>query len=686
MGAAGGNHSCAVTEQGTVKCWGDNEYGQLGDGTTTDRDAPVDVLGLPEVVSVSPGPTTTCAITSAGGVWCWGANSVGQLGDGSTTPRHLPGPVAGLASGVTSISVGSEYACAVTDADEALCWGWNAYGQLGDGTTDDRLVPTPVSGLPAGARRIAAAQYHTCALDLDGAAWCWGDPGSGMPQSSVPVAVPGLGSGLVDIAVGSLFGDSNQRACARTQGGAVLCWGGLLGGAYSEGGSAAVVPGLESGVAALALGSVHSCALMATRQVRCWGRNEYGQLASSEFEISFDEEPAAVYGLTGGALSVSAGWFHTCVVVPGDGMRCWGSDHDGQVGDGPPPAPSATPLPVVGLGSGATHISANPYDPSLSSTCAVANGDAWCWGAFASNPVAGFPPHIPTQVPGFASGVTDISNSGGLACVLATDGSVGCSGPAELSAFAWSPGSATAVSAGGSSVCALLPGGGIQCQGAEMLWDDTWGPYISHWTHTPVGSGMVGVDGFCGLSSAGAVSCWQRHGAPVVVPGLASGIAKYEDGCGITTGGTLLCPGTAIQPIPELSAVTDVSVGSQHMCAVAGGDVYCWGDNARLQLGVPSPVYSEDPVQVPLGESAVEVAAGAAHTCAVTASGAVYCWGANEQGERGDGSVPRPVVPVPVLGLEGVAVPALGAPWRLLLVLGLGVVARARTRAAVSLR
>jgi hypothetical protein len=153
----------------------------------------------------------------------------------------------------------------------------------------------------------------------------------------------------------------------------------------------------------------------------------------------------------------------------------------------------------------------------------------------------------------------------------------------------------------------------------------------------------------------------------VVVPELASGIAKYEDGCGITTAGTLLCPEGAIPPIPDLSGVTDVSAGSQHMCAVAGGNVHCWGDNTDLQLGVPAPAYSETPVQVPLGESAVEVAAGTAHTCAITSSGAVFCWGANVAGERGDGSVPRPLVPVPVLGLEGVAVPALGAPWLVLL-------------------
>ena len=144
--AAGHNHSCALTSAGAVWCWGDNGFGQLGDGTTSDRTAPVAVSGLGSgVVAVSAGYGYTCALTSAGAALCWGVNSVGQLGDGTTTNRSTPTTVSGLGSGVAAIDAGDSHTCAVTSAGAVLCWGVNTFGQLGDGTTTDRSTPTAVS-------------------------------------------------------------------------------------------------------------------------------------------------------------------------------------------------------------------------------------------------------------------------------------------------------------------------------------------------------------------------------------------------------------------------------------------------------------------------------------------------------------------------------------------------------------
>lgn len=183
--SAGTVQTCAVTKAGGVKCWGDDSYGQLGDGTTKDSGGtPVDVIGLSSgVVAVSTGAWHTCALTRGGGVKCWGLGQYGQLGDGrsgvlpdgsaavhSTTPVD----VVGLSSGVVAISAGGSTTCALLVAGGVKCWGSNGYGQIGDGTTTDRSTPVDVMGLPGPALAVAAGGGNVCALIDGGAVMCWG--------------------------------------------------------------------------------------------------------------------------------------------------------------------------------------------------------------------------------------------------------------------------------------------------------------------------------------------------------------------------------------------------------------------------------------------------------------------------------------------------------------------------------
>lgn len=175
--AAGGYHTCALTNAGAVKCWGRNVDGQLGNPDRTAQRAPVDVVGLAaDVVAITAGGSHTCALTGAGAVKCWGYNRHGQLGNGSTLDQAVPVVVAGLGAGVTAIAAGANHTCALVAGGALRCWGYNDYGQLGDRTAETRVAPVAAVALATPATAITAGLFHTCALT--GAGWVrLGTPG-----------------------------------------------------------------------------------------------------------------------------------------------------------------------------------------------------------------------------------------------------------------------------------------------------------------------------------------------------------------------------------------------------------------------------------------------------------------------------------------------------------------------------
>jgi alpha-tubulin suppressor-like RCC1 family protein len=305
--SAGGGHTCALTVAGGVKCWGGNGSGQLGDGTTTRHLSPIDVPGLTSgVAAIATGELHTCILTDGGGVKCWGANKLGQLGDGTTTRRLTPVDVVGLTSGVAAISAGLWHTCAVTVTGGARCWGSNYNGELGNGTTRKKPHPVDVSGLTSGVAAISAGGVHTCALTTAGGALCWGGNfdgavGDGTRISrTTPVNVSGLGSGVAAISAGGI------HTCALTVAGGMKCWGRNADGELGDGTShRRFVPtdvwGLTTGVAAISAGSswalAHTCAISVVDAVRCWGFNEEGQVGDGT--VSERSIPITVWGITG---------------------------------------------------------------------------------------------------------------------------------------------------------------------------------------------------------------------------------------------------------------------------------------------------------------------------------------------------------------------------------------------------
>jgi alpha-tubulin suppressor-like RCC1 family protein len=281
-----GGHTCALSRSGEVTCWGHNADGRLGNGTLLDSSFPVGVSGLASgVTAVEVGNTHTCALMTEGGVKCWGRNDFGQLGNGTTTVSLAPVDVMGLGSGVRAISAGGGQTCALTAEGGVKCWGSNYAGQLGNGTTTDSTVPVEVSGLTSGVVAITTGIYHTCALKSGGGVACWGalvveqldDGGLSSTFAITPLPVPGLASGVASISAGGF------QTCAVSRDDGALCWGdnryGQLGnGSTSLSYAPVAVAGLASGVTAISTGGSSTCALMRSGWVTCWGSNDAGAL------------------------------------------------------------------------------------------------------------------------------------------------------------------------------------------------------------------------------------------------------------------------------------------------------------------------------------------------------------------------------------------------------------------------
>lgn len=336
----GSSHSCGLTLAGAVHCWGMNEFGQLGDGTTNTRGVPAVVVGLHGgVEAITAGHFHTCAVSSAGAATCWGRNHGGQLGDGSQIDRLVPVPVSGLASGAHEIKAGDAHTCVRLGSGALQCWGLNTFGQLGDGTTVDRLTPTQVSGLTTGMKTVSAGGGSTCALTTLGAAVCWGKNSLGQLgdgsqiDRSLPVAVVGLAGGVQSIAM------KHVHACAVAASGIAKCWGYNGFGQLGDGTASTfrVVPtdvaGLNGPVREISTGLVHSCAITAAGAAWCWGGwQSFPRLGNG---TGADRSPPVpVTGLGDGVQQLDAGDNPTCAIDADGEIQCWGCNHNGELGDG----------------------------------------------------------------------------------------------------------------------------------------------------------------------------------------------------------------------------------------------------------------------------------------------------------------------------------------------------------------
>ena len=603
--STGGYHTCALRQSGGVKCWGYNDDGQLGDGTNMGRITPVDVVGLGSGITViSAGGFHTCALRLSGGVKCWGYNYDGQVGDGTTTDRWTPVDVVGLASEVTAISAGGYHTCALTGSGGVKCWGYNYDGQLGDGTKTSRNIPVDVVGLASEVTAINAGGHHTSALMSNGGVKCWGYNGYGQlgdgttTDRNTPVDVVGLSSEGTAVSAG------DRHTCALASGGGMKCWGNNYAGELGDGMTynrytPTEVTGLSSGVMALSAGEEHTCALTSSGGVKCWGDNFYGQLGDGTMTGRWT--PADVVCLASGVTAISSGGHHTCALTNSGGVKCWGNNYAGELGDGTNISRN-TPVDVAGLASGATAISAG-----WEHTCALmSSGGVKCWGNNSHGQLGSGGDYVssskPVDVKDLASEVTAIRAGGGHTCALRSSGEVKCWGynhsgqlgdgtttdrktPVDVVGLG---SGVTAISAGGYHTCALRLSGGVKCWGYNYDGQVGDGTTTDRWTPVDVvglASGVTAISagGYhtCALRQSGGVKCWGYNGS------------------GQLGDGTISERWTPVDVVGLASTVTAIGVGSYHTCALtSNGGVLCWGLNFSGQLGNGIAGYQPSPVDV----------------------------------------------------------------------------------------
>ncbi len=327
--------TCAIATDSTAYCWGANNYGELGDGTTTNRDGPVLVVGGHTWTALANGDFHTCGITGTGAAYCWGRNDQGQLGTGTTNDSHVPVAVTG-GHPFQSIATGSAYTCGVTTTQEAYCWGSNGQGQLGTGSTTPSLTPALVQGghsfeSISTSRIDLSLVVVTCGVTATGEGYCWGTNSDGQlgTGDSASSAGPRRLSGTQQW---TEISASTVHACGRDATGTAYCWGANPRGAFGNGtltSDPRPTPVDSGPFTDVSAGYLFGCAVQSDADIVCFGTNESFQLGIDGPEY-LDSPTNPAPGLR--FVIARAGRSHACALTTGGRVYCWGSSAAGEAG------------------------------------------------------------------------------------------------------------------------------------------------------------------------------------------------------------------------------------------------------------------------------------------------------------------------------------------------------------------
>jgi len=354
--SSGANDACAMTFDNKAYCWGYNGYGRLGNNSIINSSIPiqVDITGILSGKTfkyIKAGYQQTCAVASDDNAYCWGYNNFGQLGNNSTTQSLTPIAVdtSGVLSGKTVglISLGNNHTCVIASDGKAYCWGLNSTAQLGNNSTTQSLIPVAVnmSGVLNGktVKSISTGAFNTCVIASDDKAYCWGNGlGTVTLQSGVPVAVDT--SGVLSGKTIKTISNGSTHTCASTYDKKAYCWGsnsyGQLGNGLTTSSSVPVsvdMAGLLNGksIESISAGWNNTCVTTSDGKAYCWGENDFGQLGNNSTTQSLTPIAVDMSGVLNGKTveSISTGGFTTCATTSDNKAYCWGLNSQGQIGN-----------------------------------------------------------------------------------------------------------------------------------------------------------------------------------------------------------------------------------------------------------------------------------------------------------------------------------------------------------------
>ncbi|MBN2724194.1 MAG: hypothetical protein JXR95_09005 [Deltaproteobacteria bacterium] len=618
----GGNFSCSLAS-GKIYCWGYNNIGQLGNGTTTDNFSPTEIAGsFSDWEKISAGWTHACGIRN-GQVYCWGNNSNGQLGTANLNPSDIPVSVDSLTD-VTDVSCGGSHTCAISGG-HMYCWGNNSTGQLGDNTTSSyRNYPTEVYYHFSDWEKIRAGSSHTCGI-RGGRLYCWGynnygQLGNGTTSDRNYTVEITSYSDWTDISAGI------SHTCG-IRGGHAYCWGNNSNGQLGVNStvnytSPREVYGSHSDWTFIENGDAHTCGIRGGH-LYCWGRNNYGQLGDGSTSDRYS--PAEVTGSHSDWIMASGGFYPSTCGIRGGHAYCWGNNTYGQLGTGDK---VSSILPVLLFERKKRFEFYHEYG---SKKCATRSGKAYCWSGT----------DLPAPLNSERTDWVKISIGSSKSCGLA-DGKIYCWDDPTVVPTQLSPEFSDweEISSGNDSYCAVRQGRrycwGTNNYGQLGIGNSVTKNVPTEYDSTDTGWTTLssGNSYHCGLKN-GQLYCWGYNSSGQLGDGTyTSRNVPVEN----TLGGN---------DWVKVSATNELN---SHTCALKGSSLYCWGYNVFGQLGDGTITMSNLPVNVDtLYNDWTDIFTLTSGSCAIR-NGRMYCWGRNDSGQLGDTTLINRYTPVEVQG------------------------------------